>query len=109
MPPAGATAMHARASTVRTSGLSAIAPLIASSAISAHTRSTSPLSLALIRALVLPTSIEGYARACEALAKGTDPDFGTIEAELLVVGGEEDYMSTREVISAICEIGRAHV
>ncbi|KAK4704627.1 hypothetical protein P7C70_g1585, partial [Phenoliferia sp. Uapishka_3] len=103
LPPAGVDAMLARAVTVRTSGLSSLASTIANSATSAHTKSTSPLSLALIRALVLPTPIEGYARACEALAAAKNPEWSNIKAEVLVVGGEEDYMCTREVVSFLVE------
>ena len=101
MAPAGAQAMLTRASTVRAHGLSSIVSAIANSATSSYTKLHSPLSLALIRALVLPTPIEGYARACEALASGVDPDWDKIQAEVLVVGGEEDYMSTPEVIAGI--------
>lgn len=103
MAPAGQEVMLKRATTVLTSGLSSIVSAVASSATSSHTKSHSPLSLALIRALVLATPIEGYAAACRALAAGTNPDFAKIEAETLVVGGKEDYLSSPELISSLVE------
>ncbi|ORY74051.1 putative hydrolase [Leucosporidium creatinivorum] len=101
MAPAGQEVMLKRASTVLSSGLSSIVSAVASSATSAHTKTHSPLSLALIRALVLGTSIEGYAAACKALAGASNPDFKAIEAEVLVVGGAEDYLSSPELIGGL--------
>lgn len=103
MPPAGAAAMLARASTVRTSGLSAIVYAVIAAGTSPETKLSSLLSLALIRALVLPTPVEGYARACEALAKATDPDWSKVEAETLIIGGAADYLSSKEVIGVLVE------
>lgn len=101
MAPAGQEVMLKRASTVLTSGLSSIVSAVASSATSSHTKTHSPLSLALIRALVLGTSIEGYAAACKALAGAANPDFKAIEAEVLVLGGAEDYLSSPELIGGL--------
>jgi 3-oxoadipate enol-lactonase len=68
-----------------------------SGATSAHTKLHSPLSLSLIRALVLGTSIEGYARAALALASAEGREWSAVQAETLIVGGEEDYMCTKEL------------
>lgn len=95
--------MLSRASTVRTSGLSAIVSAVVSAATSPETKLSSPLSLALIRALVLPTPVEGYARACEALAGAKDPEWNKVEAETLIIGGAADYLSSREVIGVMVE------
>lgn len=103
MAPAGQEVMLKRASTVLTSGLSSIVSAVASSATSSHTKTHSPLSLALIRALVLGTSIEGYAAACKALAGASNPDFKAIKAEVLVLGGAEDYLSSPELIGGLVD------
>lgn len=103
MAPAGQEVMLKRAETVTSSGLSSIVSVVAASATSAETKRSSPLSLALIRALVLGTKPEGYAAACRALASGTNPDFSAINAEVLVLGGAEDYLSSPELISGLAE------
>ncbi|KAM0755642.1 alpha/beta-hydrolase [Meredithblackwellia eburnea MCA 4105] len=103
MPEAGVKVMQGRAATVRSSGLSAIASQIANTATSSYTKKNSPLSLAIIRALVLPTPAEGYARACEALAGAKDPDWTKIEVKTLVVGGEEDYMCSPELVKFLTD------
>lgn len=96
--------MQDRAYLARSSGLTSIANLVHTSAISPTTRKNSPLACGLLRSLVLNTSREGYARACEALAGARDPDWRGISAEVLVVGGSTDYLSTREVVKGFCEL-----
>jgi 3-oxoadipate enol-lactonase len=103
MLPQGQSVMRQRAEVVLASGLSAIVAAVASHATSATTKATSPLSLALIRSLVLATSPEAYAAACLALANGVDPDYSRIKAHVLIVGGEEDYLSNHDVISTIVD------
>lgn len=103
MAPAGQQVMLTRATTVETSGLSSIVSAVASAATSSQTKFNSPLSLALIRALVLSTPIKGYAAACRALAAGSNPDFGKVEAETLIVGGSEDYLSNPGLIGTLVE------
>lgn len=96
--------MAQRATMVRQSGLASIVDAIAASATSAATKRDSPLSLALIRALVLGTKAEAYAAACEALAAGVDPDYTRIDAtDVVVLGGAEDYLSNAELIRDLCE------
>lgn len=100
----GVQGMQDRAYLARSSGLTSIANLVHTSAISPTTRATSPLACGLLRSLVLGTSREGYARACEALAGAKNPDWSKIKAEVLVVGGATDYLSTKEVIKEFCEL-----
>jgi len=88
--------MLQRAHTVLEGGLSPIVRQIVNSALSKHTKETSPLSAALVRSLVLATKPEAYAAACQALASAVDPDYSKIEASTLVISGEEDYMSNKE-------------
>lgn len=95
--------MLKRAETVTTAGLSAIVDAVVNSATSAATKANSPLSLALIRSLVLGTGIEGYAAACRALAGASEPDYSAIKAEVLVLGGAEDYLSSPELITGLVQ------
>lgn len=87
--------MSKRSHAVLESGMSPLVPQIVASALSQHTKETSPLSAALVRALVLSTSCEAYSAACQALAGAVDPDYRAIRSRTLVVAGEEDYMSPR--------------
>ena len=92
-----------RASKVQTQGLSSIVSAVVSAATSQRTKSESPLSLALIRALVLSTKAEGYAAACQALASASNPDFGQVQVPTLVVAGAEDYLSNKDTVSALLD------
>ncbi|GAA6017390.1 hypothetical protein JCM11491_006640 [Sporobolomyces phaffii] len=93
--PATKDVMAKRSEAVLAGGLSPLVPQIVNSALSNATKETSPLSAALVRALVLPTNPEAYAAACRALAEASDPDYARISARTLVVSGEEDYMSPK--------------
>ncbi|GAA5920489.1 hypothetical protein JCM1841_003512 [Sporobolomyces salmonicolor] len=104
------TVMLHRSDAVLSSGLSALVPQIVSGALSTHTKETSPLSAAIVRALVLPTKPEAYAAACRALAGASDPDYSKIKAQTLVVAGQEDYMSGKDTTKFFEEkIGGAKV
>jgi len=93
--------MRGRASTVLSSGVSAIVGGVVSSATSKATQANAPLALALIRALVLGTQPDGYAAACRAIADASDPDYAKVEAGVLVIGGEEDYLSSPALIASL--------
>lgn len=95
--------MKKRLESVLQSGMSPLVAQIVNSALSQHTKDHSPLSAALVRALVLPTKIEAYAAACQALAGAEDPDYSQIKARTLVVSGEEDYMSPKETTDFFAE------
>lgn len=101
LPPVGVAAMQLRATMVRATGLSSIVDAIVAGATSTYTKRTSPLTLALIRALVLPTQAEAYARAALALASAQDDiDFGRIEAEVLILG-EHSCPAVRARVSSL--------
>jgi 3-oxoadipate enol-lactonase len=91
--PATQITMLQRASLVNKQGVSAIVETVIDSGVSEHTKSTSPLSVALVRALVLGTTPGGYASSAHALAGASDPDYSQIKAKTLIVAGEEDYLS----------------
>ncbi|GAA5873973.1 hypothetical protein JCM16303_002648 [Sporobolomyces ruberrimus] len=101
--PATQEVMMNRSESVLKSGLSALVPQIVNSALSQHTKATSPLCAALVRALVLPTKPDAYAGACQALARARDPDYGAIEAKTLIISGEDDYMSPKATTDFFAE------
>lgn len=78
--------------------MSSIVDAVVHGATSSHTKITSPLTLSLIRALILGTSVEGYARACGALAGGKDPVWENIEAETMLLYGAEDYLFSENTV-----------
>ncbi|BGP17705.1 hypothetical protein JCM10213_005285 [Rhodosporidiobolus nylandii] len=90
------TTMLQRAHTVMSHGLSAVVSQVVSAALSDKSKSTSPLSAAIVRTLVLGTRPAGYAAACHALAGATDAQYETIQAQTLIVAGQEDYLSNKE-------------
>ncbi|GAA5895275.1 alpha/beta fold hydrolase [Sporobolomyces salmoneus] len=95
--------MRKRSEAVLESGMSPLVPQIVASALSTHTKETSPLSAALVRALVLPTNSQAYSAACQALAGAEDPDYSKIQAKTLVVSGAEDYMSPKATTDFFAE------
>ncbi|SCZ87632.1 BZ3500_MvSof-1268-A1-R1_Chr2-2g05098 [Microbotryum saponariae] len=101
LPDSTQAVMRQRAATVSSSGLSSIVSKIAESATSSRTKKESPLTLSLIRALVLGTNPQAYAAACEALASAQDPDYTQIRSKMVVIGGSEDYLSDGKMIDAI--------
>ncbi|KAK4051960.1 hypothetical protein OIO90_004490 [Microbotryomycetes sp. JL221] len=101
MAAAGQQAMRDRATKVESEGLSAIVTAVVAAATSQHTKNTSPLALAIIRALVLSTEPNAYAAACRALADATDPDLRAIKAKTLIVAGAEDYLSNEMTVNAL--------
>jgi len=90
---AAKTATRARAVTVREAGMSAVADTIVGAALSQETQASRPLTVALVRELLLGQDPQGYASACEALAAAVEPDFAKIEAPVLLITGDEDKVS----------------
>lgn len=50
----------------------------------------------LVRMSILGTTREGYASACRALATALDPEYSHIEAEVMIIVGSEDVVTTPE-------------
>ena len=96
-PEAAKTATRARARTVRQGGMSAVADTIVAAALSTDTHSSRPLTVALVRELLLGQDPAGYATACEALAAAAEPDFAKIEVPVLLLTGDEDKVSPAAV------------
>lgn len=79
-----------RASRVRAEGMGWLAKQLTVSALSAHTRETSPVAVAFVRAILLGQDPEGYARTCEAVAEGTNAAVERINCPTLIIAGEND-------------------
>jgi 3-oxoadipate enol-lactonase len=91
--PAARDATRARAATVRTSGMAAVADTIAIGATSPAARAANPLVTAVVRGLLRGQQDEGYARACEALAAAEDVELSQIAARVLLLTGADDTVS----------------
>lgn len=82
---------RARAGDVRADGLAHVAEPMESLWFSAGFRAQSPDRVASVRALLLATDPEGYARTCEALAVAdATAGVGSVTAPTLVVCGHDD-------------------
>lgn len=79
-----------RASRVRAEGMGWLADQLTVSALSAHTRETSPVAVAFVREILLRQDPEGYARTCDAVAEGTNAELEKIRCPTLIIAGETD-------------------
>lgn len=110
--PQAKEATRARARTVRSGGMSAVADTIVAAATSEETRTQRPLAAALVRELLLGQDPDGYAAACEALAAAIEPDFASITCPVLQLTGDADKVSpvaVNEEIRAQLPKARLHV
>ncbi|GAA5933397.1 uncharacterized protein JCM15063_001304 [Sporobolomyces koalae] len=101
--PSNRQVMEKRSQAVLDGGLSPIVSEIVKSAISPASRQSSPLTAALVRALVLTTNPAAYSAACLAMVRAQDPDYSKIQAETLVVAGVDDYLSTPETTKVFAD------
>jgi 2-keto-4-pentenoate hydratase/2-oxohepta-3-ene-1,7-dioic acid hydratase in catechol pathway/pimeloyl-ACP methyl ester carboxylesterase len=92
-PSEGVSALHSRADLVRREGMLNIASLIAQSGTSPQTQTKYPIAVAAVRLSIASQDIEGYAKACTALAAAEAPAFDKIRAKVTVVTGSEDGVS----------------
>ena len=83
-----------------TAGLSEVANTVAFNAISKLCQRENPLAQAFIRHLVATTNPKAYAAACLALATAPQVDATTLKVPLVIIGGEEDYLSSPESVKA---------
>lgn len=80
-----------RAALVRKDGMEALASAVASRWVSPGKAEASPELMARLERMVLSTSAEGYASACEALAAyDVRAELGSIKAPVLAIAGAND-------------------
>lgn len=82
--------MRHRVDVVRSHGLSALVDDIVRISLCRKTHESRPLVKAIVRAYILASPVEGYARACLALATTPDPDYAKITVPALILAGAED-------------------
>lgn len=81
----------ARAATVRTNGMAAIADAVVARWLPAEFAAREPDTLERLRGMLTATPPEGYASCCEAIGSmDLQPDLDRIKAETLVIAGLED-------------------
>jgi 3-oxoadipate enol-lactonase len=101
-PPEPARAgLAARAATARGDGMFPIADAIVKAALSASSRETQPVTVALVRESLLAQQAEGYARTCEALAQAQPAPLEGIDVPVLLVAGDEDPIAPVQVARAM--------
>lgn len=98
LPKAASEELHTRAALVRSEGLSGVIDGVTSQETSQTTQSSNFLALSAVRLSLLAQSVEGYAKACTALAETTvGLDIDRVDAETLIVTGADDRISPPQV------------
>jgi 3-oxoadipate enol-lactonase len=92
-----------RAAKARTEGMSPIAEAIVQAATSSDTKSTQPVTVALVREFLMRQDAEGYARSCEALAAAQPADVSRIRCKTLLITGDEDVVTPPSGVRAMAE------
>ena len=98
---AGRQGLRDRAAMARTQGMQPIADAIVQASTAANTRREQPVTIALIREMLMRQDPEGYARLCEALADAAPPDVASIKCPTLLLTGDEDAIATATGMRAI--------
>jgi pimeloyl-ACP methyl ester carboxylesterase len=86
-------AMHKRADTARTKGMTAVVDDVVANELSERTKASNPLAFAAVRMSLLSQDPEGYAKACTALTEAEQLDFEGIEASVMIATGSDDHIS----------------
>ncbi|KAI1464598.1 alpha/beta-hydrolase [Daldinia caldariorum] len=93
-PEAGQKALADRATAVRNQGMGAVADAVVSNAFSPKSLVNKKGEVALAREMLTRQDPRGYALALDALAGSSEPAWKQIKANVLVLTGEEDKIST---------------
>lgn len=100
-PDAARSGLAARAVKARTEGMFGIADAIVGAALSASTRQSQPVTVAMVRESLLAQDPEGYARNCEALAAAQAAQVEEIAVPTLLVAADEDAVAPVQVARTI--------
>lgn len=93
-PQVGRDGCKARAESVRKGGMAAVVDAVIAGALPLQLLRNRPEVVGYARELLSRQDPEGYALACLALGTSEDPLWSKIEAEVIVVSGEEDKVSS---------------
>jgi pimeloyl-ACP methyl ester carboxylesterase len=102
-PEAARQSLQQRAQIARSDGMTAIADAVVQGTLAASTRSEQPLTVALVREMIMRQDSEGYARTCEALAAVTAAAIRTIRCPALLITGNEDPVAPASVARSMTE------
>jgi pimeloyl-ACP methyl ester carboxylesterase len=100
-PEAARGGLRSRAQLARSEGMFPIADAIVQAALSANTRETQPVTVAMVRESLLAQDAEGYARSCEALAAAEPAAVESIGCPVHLVAGDEDAIAPVQTARAI--------
>lgn len=102
--------LRKRAALARSEGMFPIADTLVQAALSAHTRQTQPVTVAMVRESLLAQDPEGYARCCEALAAAEAARLEELGCPVLLVAGDEDAVAPVQTARAMAaKLGDARV
>jgi pimeloyl-ACP methyl ester carboxylesterase len=90
-----------RAGRARVEGMAPIADALVEAALSADTRASQPVVVALVREIMMRQDPEGYARTCEALSETAAADIARIGCPTLLITGDEDATSPPSEVRAM--------
>jgi pimeloyl-ACP methyl ester carboxylesterase len=93
--------LRKRAALARSDGMFPIADALVQAALSAHTRETQPVTVAMVRESLLAQDAEGYARCCEALAAAEPGQLQSVACPVLLVAGEDDAVAPVQTARAM--------
>jgi len=109
-PEAARDGLRKRAQLARAQGMFPIADALVQAALSAHTRETQPVTVAMLRESLLAQDAEGYARCCEALAAADPASAESVGCPVLLVAGDEDAVAPVQTARAMAaKLADAHV
>jgi len=98
LPEADGKGFHEHAQLARTQGMAAVVDAFVTGGLSEATKKSNPLAEAAVRLSLLGQYPEGFAKVYTALAGATEVlDCGVVDAETLVITGEEDGVATLKV------------
>jgi pimeloyl-ACP methyl ester carboxylesterase len=92
-----------RAGKARSEGMAPIADALVQAALSADTRSGQPVTVTLVREILMRQDPEGYARTCEALSEAGGADIARIGCPTLLITGDEDAVAPPSEVQAMAK------
>jgi 3-oxoadipate enol-lactonase len=105
-PDAARSPLRERGARARRDGeaaMQAITDTLLTSSVSAETRARRPVTVAVIRELMMRQCPDGYARTCEALADARPADVTAIARPTLLVTGDEDAVAPAQAVRQLGE------
>jgi 3-oxoadipate enol-lactonase len=100
------SAIRARGEKARSEGdlgMQEIANTLIQAATSSETKAKRPVTIALVRELIMRQPSDGYARTCDALADAQPADTSKIACPTLLVTGDEDAIAPAGSVRQIAE------